>query len=77
MAFRVEINPAAERDAESILEWLMSEHAGETGWRWFARLREAVDSLAEMPERCPIAPESTHYGYTIRELFYGRKPHVY
>ena len=50
MAFRVEVTPQAEQDADTILEWLLSQHAGETGLRWFLRLREAIDSLAEMPK---------------------------
>jgi plasmid stabilization system protein ParE len=35
MAFRVEITEEAERDATSILDWLISQQAGETGLRWF------------------------------------------
>jgi plasmid stabilization system protein ParE len=53
MAFRVETTQAAERDAESILEWLASEQAGETGWRWFARLQTAIHSLAEIASALP------------------------
>jgi plasmid stabilization system protein ParE len=58
MAFRVEISASAERDAESILEWLLSEHAGQAGFESFLALDDAFASLAEFPERCPIAPES-------------------
>jgi len=49
MTFRVETTPAAERDADVILEWLLSEGAGETGWRWFAALQDAIASLVEFP----------------------------
>jgi hypothetical protein len=31
MTFRVEITSEAERDADAILEWLLSHHAGVTG----------------------------------------------
>jgi len=58
MAFRVEISAQAERDADSILEWLLSQHAGETGIRWFLGLEDAITSLANFPERCPVAPET-------------------
>jgi plasmid stabilization system protein ParE len=58
MKFRVETTAEAERDADAILEWLISEHAGETGIRWFRALQDAIESLAEFPERCPMAPES-------------------
>src|SRR5436309_3486553 len=49
MPFRVEITPEAEQDADSILEWLLSEDAGETGLRWFLKMREAIASLAHLP----------------------------
>lgn len=34
MAFRVEITENAERDAHNILDWLISQQAGEAGLRW-------------------------------------------
>jgi plasmid stabilization system protein ParE len=77
MAFRVEVTSQAEQDADTILEWLLSQHAGEAGLRWFMRLREAIYSLAEMPGRCPLAPENASVPSEMRQLLYGRKPHVY
>ncbi|HZT35044.1 MAG TPA: type II toxin-antitoxin system RelE/ParE family toxin, partial [Nitrososphaera sp.] len=47
------------------------------GLRWFLRLREAIDSLAEMPKRCPLAPENASVPFEMRQLLYGRKPHLY
>ncbi len=49
MTFRVEITAQAERDADAILEWLLSQHAGDAGIRWFLALEEAISSLAEFP----------------------------
>jgi len=38
MAFRVEISAQAERDADAILEWLLSQHTGKRAligfWHW-------------------------------------------
>jgi hypothetical protein len=45
MTFRVELTSEAEREADSILEWLLSQHAGETGIIWFNALEES-DSFA-------------------------------
>jgi plasmid stabilization system protein ParE len=59
MAFLVETTPESERDAEAILEWLYSQHAGDTGIRWFLALEDAIASLATSPARCPLAPENT------------------
>jgi plasmid stabilization system protein ParE len=77
MTFRVETTAAAEQDADAILDWLLSEYAGETGMRWLAALEDAVASLAEFPARCPLAPENTAFPVEVRHLLYGRKPRVY
>ena len=77
MAFRVEVTPKAKRDANAIVEWLLSQHAGEAGLRWFRRLEEAVASLSEFPGRCRLAPENVSVPFEMRQLLYGHKPHVY
>ena len=77
MVFRVKTSTKAKRDLDAILMWLFSQEAGEAGLRWFQGLREAVASLARSPERCPLAPENTAFPFEVRQLLYGRKPHVY
>jgi plasmid stabilization system protein ParE len=76
MTFRVETSAEAEDDAEAILEWLLSQGAGETGIQWFRELEQAMQSLAEFPERCASAPEDRRFPFTVRQLRYGRKPHI-
>jgi plasmid stabilization system protein ParE len=77
MTFRVKVSSNAESEAEEILEWLLSQHAGETSLRWFLRLEEAMQSLAALPGRCPIASESSRFPFEVRQLLYGSKPHLY
>lgn len=77
MTFRVRISQQAEQEAEEIFDWLRSQHAGETGVRWFLRLEEAIQSLEEFPTRCQVAPESARFPFEVRQLLYGNKPHVY
>src|SRR5277367_3007537 len=77
MTFRVETTAAAERDADAILDWLLSQHAGDTGIRWFLALQDAIASLAEFPERCRLAPESAAFPFQVRHLLYVHPPHVY
>jgi toxin ParE1/3/4 len=77
MAFRIDLTEAAQRDANNILDWLMERHAGGTGYRWFLGMRDAIYSLRTMPTRCAVAPESTEFPFEVRQLLYGRKPHVY
>jgi plasmid stabilization system protein ParE len=77
MTFRVETTAAAEQDADAVLDWLLSQHAGAAGIRWFLALQDAIASLAEFPKRCPLAPESAIFPFEVRHLFYGHPPHVY
>jgi len=77
MDFRVELSAQAQNDIAAIHDWLQSQQAGETGERWFVALRAAIASLANMPSRCPLAPESRDSTIEVRQLLYGRKPHVY
>ncbi len=45
--------------------------------RWFAALQDAIASLAEFPQRCPLAPENDAFPFEVRHLLYGRRPNVY
>jgi hypothetical protein len=74
MKFRVEVSAQAEANAAAILDWLLSQGAGEIGIRWF--LEDEIASLATFPERCPLAPESARFPFEVRHLLYGRNPHI-
>jgi len=41
MTFRVRTSAQAEHDAEAILEWLASQHAGQAAADWFSALRKS------------------------------------
>lgn len=76
MAFRVELLPRAKQDIESITLWLL-ERSRLRGPEWLRGLEQAIYSLRESPDRCPIARALTTSSYTVRQLLYGRYPHVY
>jgi plasmid stabilization system protein ParE len=77
MTYRVEIADQVDRDADAILEWLHSQHATDAAVAWFRGLGEAIDSLAQFPSRCPLAHEDREFDFEVRQLLYGRKPHIY
>jgi plasmid stabilization system protein ParE len=77
MAFKVRTTPDAEEDTLAILDWLIEHQAADAGLRWFLKMDEAISSLAELPNRCKLAPENEFFPVEIRELLYGQKPHVY
>jgi plasmid stabilization system protein ParE len=76
MAFRVLIDPAALVEAEEAFLWL-HQRAPREALRWFHGLWKAIESLGEMPTRCPLAPESLVLRRSLRQLLFGRAPYVY
>jgi toxin ParE1/3/4 len=76
MAYRVEFTDRAVRDLAVLYE---DKHVEESkaAARWLNGLEQAVDTLGDLPRRCPSAPESKKGGRKLRHLLYGKKPHVY
>jgi toxin ParE1/3/4 len=77
MAFRVSQTYQAHADLNDVLQWLLEQQAGDPGLRWFDGLQEAIETLSEHPHRCGLATESESFGFEVRQLIHGRKPHLY
>jgi plasmid stabilization system protein ParE len=69
LRYRVEITRTAHHDIGNIYAW-MKEHTPGSADRWLVGLYEAIDSLAEMPLRCPLAPEAAEAGGEPRQLLF-------
>lgn len=76
MAFRVELSPQANREAEEAYRWI-AEASPRGAHRWYNGLMDALRSLSHHPERCPLAPENDVFDEDIRQLLYGRRQHRY
>ena len=75
MTYRVELTGSAQADADAAYQWL-----AERGFRaadWFNGLVDAVESLSQLPTRCRLARESAEFDEPVRQLLYGKSPHVY
>lgn len=76
MSYRVEFRPRAEHDLETLFRHFVREtplHAAQ----WVSGLEEAIQSLREMPERCLAVRRFSRPAIAVRQLLYGRSPHVY
>ncbi|NES17883.1 MAG: type II toxin-antitoxin system RelE/ParE family toxin [Symploca sp. SIO3E6] len=71
MTYRVRITPTAFADAEGFYLWIRHD-SPEAAADWFNGLFEAIETLASMPRRCPIAPETKLVGQKIRCLLYKK-----
>ena len=61
--------PRAEREIEDAYRWLV-KHAPSVADEWMDGLLAAVDTLEEMPARCPLAPEAQFFKEEVRHLLY-------
>jgi toxin ParE1/3/4 len=72
MAYLVNLTSRAQRDLAHIYRAIDAEHS-DAALIWYRGLRQAILSLEEHPNRCPVTPENNK----LRHLLYGNKPHIY
>ena len=72
MAYPVDVTPRAGRDLAHLYREIDAQQS-DAALKWYRGFREAILSLEEQPNRCPVTPESDKF----RHLLYGNKPHVY
>ena len=76
MAFQVLLQPQAEADITQAYAYL-SERSPQVAAHWYRCVKDAIQSLADLPLRCPVAPEADKLGFPLRQLLYGRQPGIY
>lgn len=69
--YKVEISPAAENDIEEITDYIAGNSVIDA-LRWYELTKAIITTLAEMPERCPIAVENEAVDQEIRHLVFGK-----
>jgi toxin ParE1/3/4 len=72
MAYVVNITHRAERDLAH-LYWEINAEYSDAALKWYRGLKEAILTLEEHPNRCPVTRKSDK----LRHLLYGSKPHIY
>ena len=72
MRYSVEITETALADAEAYVSFIR-EHSNDdqAAALWWNGLLDAVDSLGELPGRCPAIPEAKHFAGEVRQLLYA------
>lgn len=76
MTYRVIIQPIAVGGMREAYHWI-ARRSPRAAARWYNGLERAIETLAENPRRCPLAPEDEYFEEEIRELFYGERGGVY
>lgn len=77
MKYGIEISSVAEAEADSAFLWISQVTTSQKASRWYEELLRAIESLSEMPKRCPLARENEYFSLEIRQLLYGRGRNSY
>jgi plasmid stabilization system protein ParE len=64
------VTPEARADLRDIYRYLR-DHAPRAATQWSVSSRASIKTLSHFPERCPLAPESTHFDVPIRQMLLG------
>lgn len=72
MKYRIIITPEAESDLRKASSYIRKQGAPLAARKWLAGARKEIKTLANLPERTPLAPEAPAFNEPIHELFYGR-----
>ena len=77
MAFRVEIQPQAFADLDSMAVYIKDRSSFATTERWFNAIIKDIASVKEMPQPCSVAAESEDLDREVRVLLHGRRNRTY
>jgi plasmid stabilization system protein ParE len=77
MKYRIEISSVAEAQADSAFIRLSQVTSPVKASQWYSGLLQAIESLSQMPNRCPLARENEYFSQEIRLLLYGRGHNLY
>jgi plasmid stabilization system protein ParE len=77
MAFEVFLTDEACADLDFCSAYIRSRGSIESARKWFAEIHSVIESLSEMPERCPVVAEAAELGLEVRVLLHGRKNRSY
>lgn len=75
MNYRVVIQPHALANLREQHRFIAAS-SPQVADRWFNRFVAAIESLAQHPQRCPLARESEQVGREIRQLLVGKRSGV-
>jgi len=69
--FHVIITEPAEADIRNAFEWWRDHRSANEAQRWYDNIIAAIAALRELPERCPLSPETDLHPSGLRELHFG------
>ena len=76
MTYRVAITENAKANLRDYYQFA-ARNAPQTAARWLNRFQDALETLNQNPQRCGLAMENDLVDQQIRQLLFGKTPHVF
>jgi plasmid stabilization system protein ParE len=74
MTYRVIIQPRAQRDIGTAVQWIEDQSkSAAKALRWVHSIRAKFGTLKANPRRCPVDPDSAAFGEEVRVLLHGKQ----
>jgi plasmid stabilization system protein ParE len=77
MKYRIDISSLAQAEADNAFLQLSQVTSPTKASQWYSGLLKAIESLSQMPKRCPLARENEYFSQEIRQLLYGKGRNSY
>lgn len=77
MARTLKLQPNARSDINDLLDTIKDRISVTAAARWLSRLNRALQALSRDAERWALTEEPSLADTDIRELLFGRRPHIY
>ena len=71
MSLPVIIEPEAKASLRHAVEWWSENRSQEQALRWYDGIYDALQTLTNHPQRCPLARENNKSDDELRELHFG------
>jgi ParE toxin of type II toxin-antitoxin system, parDE len=76
VTYRVVVQRLAKEDLQAAYE-RAADRAPFTAARWLDRFQQSLQTLEQLPNRCPLAREHGKVDADVRELLFGKRPYVF
>jgi plasmid stabilization system protein ParE len=77
MKYSIEISSVAQAEADRAFLRLSQVVSPTRARQWYSGLLQGIQSLSQMPKRCPLARENEYFSQEIRQLLYGKGRNSY
>ena len=71
MTYLVMLTDRAHVEMEAAFSWWAEHRSQAQAAQWYNAFADAIESLANDPDRCPISRENNQFPYEIRDLYFG------